>query len=242
MVDAEDAALGPSASRHFRSVSMAMIYAVGQFGYALQRGSDLCFAHSALHMPSAVVYWVAQFVGATSATHLLRAALGNIAHVRDPAFRLSDAVVALRVVMTAFLMSEDLAVPTDTRAVGEAAAIAIGAPSVSTRSAHDLRRHEPDAITRPRARLRNLHALLASSNGHPGSVRRRARLPVRRAEAARTCMGRPTSQKLAIRARGRRGPRRSRLSGRWAVTGSNRRPPGCKPGALPAELTAPPER
>ena len=25
----------------------------------------------------------------------------------------------------------------------------------------------------------------------------------------------------------------------WAVTGSNRRPPGCKPGALPAELTAP---
>ena len=24
----------------------------------------------------------------------------------------------------------------------------------------------------------------------------------------------------------------------WAVTGSNRRPPGCKPGALPAELTA----
>ena len=25
---------------------------------------------------------------------------------------------------------------------------------------------------------------------------------------------------------------------RWAVTGSNRRPPGCKPGALPAELTA----
>ena len=25
---------------------------------------------------------------------------------------------------------------------------------------------------------------------------------------------------------------------KWAVTGSNRRPPGCKPGALPAELTA----
>ena len=24
----------------------------------------------------------------------------------------------------------------------------------------------------------------------------------------------------------------------WAVTGSNRRPPGCKPGALPTELTA----
>ena len=24
----------------------------------------------------------------------------------------------------------------------------------------------------------------------------------------------------------------------WAVTGSNCRPPGCKPGALPAELTA----
>src|SRR3954470_9395346 len=31
---------------------------------------------------------------------------------------------------------------------------------------------------------------------------------------------------------------RSSAKGRWAVTGSNRRPPGCKPGALPAELTA----
>ena len=29
------------------------------------------------------------------------------------------------------------------------------------------------------------------------------------------------------------------LPKRWAVTGSNRRPPACKAGALPAELTAP---
>jgi hypothetical protein len=32
--------------------------------------------------------------------------------------------------------------------------------------------------------------------------------------------------------------RRSGAFRRWAVTGSNRRPPACKAGALPAELTA----
>jgi hypothetical protein len=30
----------------------------------------------------------------------------------------------------------------------------------------------------------------------------------------------------------------TRQLGQWAVTGSNRRPPACKAGALPAELTA----
>ena len=35
-----------------------------------------------------------------------------------------------------------------------------------------------------------------------------------------------------------RKPRRNGAFVRWAVTGSNRRPPACKAGALPAELTA----
>ena len=39
-------------------------------------------------------------------------------------------------------------------------------------------------------------------------------------------------------AKSRQGPDRQREAAWWAVTGSNCRPPGCKPGALPAELTA----
>jgi hypothetical protein len=36
----------------------------------------------------------------------------------------------------------------------------------------------------------------------------------------------------------KRQPTRFRVFPEWAVTGSNRRPPACKAGALPAELTA----
>ena len=59
---------------------------------------------------------------------MLRGSLGNIAHVGATlALRLAGAVVSLELVMTAFLMFVVMAVATDTRAVGEAAAIAIGA-------------------------------------------------------------------------------------------------------------------
>jgi hypothetical protein len=45
---------------------------------------------------------------------------------------------------------------------------------------------------------------------------------------------------LSIRMVGTYSPRHSGATpgGAWAVRGSNPRPPGCKPGALPAELTA----
>jgi glycerol uptake facilitator-like aquaporin len=77
--------------------------------------------------PRALAYWAAQFVGAICAAALLRASLGNIAHVGAtlPSGSLGQAFL-WELVMSAFLMFVILAVATDTRAVGEAAAIAIG--------------------------------------------------------------------------------------------------------------------
>jgi glycerol uptake facilitator-like aquaporin len=61
------------------------------------------------------------------AAALLRSSLGNVAHVGATLPAGSQAQSFLwEVVMTAFLMFVILAVATDTRAVGEAAAIAIG--------------------------------------------------------------------------------------------------------------------
>ncbi len=69
----------------------------------------------------------AQFVGAITAALLLRASLGNIAHIGATLPSGSQAQsFFFEFVMTAFLMFVILAVATDTRAVGEAAAIAIG--------------------------------------------------------------------------------------------------------------------
>jgi glycerol uptake facilitator-like aquaporin len=57
----------------------------------------------------------------------LRASLGNIAHVGSTLPSGSDAQSFVwEIVLTAFLMFVIMAVATDTRAVGEAAAIAIG--------------------------------------------------------------------------------------------------------------------
>src|SRR4029079_17921043 len=65
--------------------------------------------------------------GALAAAALLRASLGDVAHVGATLPSGSDAQSFLwELVMTAFLMFVILAVATDTRAVGEAAAIAIG--------------------------------------------------------------------------------------------------------------------
>src|SRR4029078_2843838 len=47
---------------------------------------------------------------------------------------------------------------------------------------------------------------------------------------------RPTTGSLRVEAACQ--PKRRRRDGWWAVTGSNRRHPACKAGALPAELTA----
>ncbi len=70
---------------------------------------------------------MAQFLGALTAAAILRGSLGNIAHVGATLPSGSQGQSFLwELVMSFFLMFVIMAVATDTRAVGEAAAIAIG--------------------------------------------------------------------------------------------------------------------
>jgi MIP family channel proteins len=72
-------------------------------------------------------YWAAQVAGALAAALLLRASLGDVADVGATLPSGSDGQAFVwEVVLTSFLLFVILAVATDTRAVGEAAAIAIG--------------------------------------------------------------------------------------------------------------------
>jgi glycerol uptake facilitator-like aquaporin len=72
-------------------------------------------------------YWGAQIAGALVAALLLRASLGDIANVGATLPSGSDAQSFLwEAILTFFLMFVIMAVATDTRAFGEAAAIAIG--------------------------------------------------------------------------------------------------------------------
>jgi aquaporin NIP len=113
----------------FGLVIMAMIYAVGHVSGAHFNGAVTFAFALTRHFPwsKAVGYWAAQLTGAIAAAALLRASLGNIAHVGATLPSGSNAQSFLwELVMSAFLMFVILAVATDTRAVGEAAAIAIG--------------------------------------------------------------------------------------------------------------------
>jgi MIP family channel proteins len=130
MVDAKTHALGHvGVAITFGLVIMAMIYAVGHISGAHFNGA-VTFAFALTRhfpWPRALGYWLAQFVGAVTAAALLRGSLGNIAHVGATLPSGSQGQSFLwELVMTAFLMFVILAVATDTRAVGEAAAIAIG--------------------------------------------------------------------------------------------------------------------
>jgi aquaporin NIP len=130
MVDAKTHSLGHvGVAITFGLVIMAMIYAVGHVsGAHFNAAVTFAFALTR-HFPwrRAVGYWLAQFVGAVSAAALLRGSLGSIAHVGATLPSGSQGQSFLwELVMTAFLMFVILAVATDTRAVGEAAAIAIG--------------------------------------------------------------------------------------------------------------------
>jgi MIP family channel proteins len=130
MVDARTHALGHvGVAITFGLVIMAMIYAAGHVsGAHFNPAVTFAFALTR-HFPwtRAVVYWGAQCVGAVTAALLLRASLGNVAHVGATLPSGSQAQsFFFEFVMTAFLMFVILAVATDTRAVGEAAAIAIG--------------------------------------------------------------------------------------------------------------------
>jgi MIP family channel proteins len=130
MVDAKTHALGQvGVAITFGLVIMAMIYAVGHIsGAHFNAAVTFAFALSRhFPWPRALGYWLAQLVGALTAAALLRGSLGNIANVGATLPSGSQGQSFLwELVMSFFLMFVIMAVATDTRAVGEAAAIAIG--------------------------------------------------------------------------------------------------------------------
>jgi MIP family channel proteins len=130
MVDADTGALGHvGVALTFGLVIMAMVYALGHVsGAHLNPAVTAAFAVTR-HFPAerVVVYWGAQAAGATAAALVLRASLGDVADIGATVPRGSHAQAFLwEAVLSAFLMLVIMAVATDTRAVGEGAALAIG--------------------------------------------------------------------------------------------------------------------
>ena len=116
----------------FGLVIVAMIYATGHLsGAHLNPAVTLGFV-LARHFPLSrlVGYWIAQLLGALAASGCLRLLLGDTAHLGAT---LPTGVggawqaFGFEVLLTFFLMFVIMAVATDTRAVGQAAALAIGA-------------------------------------------------------------------------------------------------------------------
>ena len=113
----------------FGLIIAAMIYATGHIsGAHINPAVTLAFAVTR-HFPLVRVplYWLAQVAGALLAALLLRALFGNVAHLGTtlPAGGDGQSLV-LEMVLTFFLMFVIMAVATDDRAVGQAAALAIG--------------------------------------------------------------------------------------------------------------------
>jgi len=130
VVDARTHALGHvGVALVFGLVIMAMIYAVGHVsGTHFNPAVSFAFALTR-HFPWQRVagYWMAQAAGALAAAGLLRASLGGDAHLGATLPSGSQGQAFLwEGILTFFLMFVIMSVATDTRAVGEAAAIAIG--------------------------------------------------------------------------------------------------------------------
>jgi len=130
MVDAKTGALGHlGVALTFGLVIMVMIYAVGHVsGAHFNPAVTLAFA-LARHFPwpRVFLYWSVQAAAAIAAALLLRSSLGDVAHVGATLPSGSEGQSFLwETVLTFFLMFVIMAVATDSRAVGEAAAIAIG--------------------------------------------------------------------------------------------------------------------
>jgi aquaporin NIP len=130
MVDAKTHALGHvGVAITFGLVIMAMIYAVGHIsGAHFNPAVTFAFALSRhFPWPRLFGYWAAQLTGAILAAAILRGSLGNLVHTGATLPAGSQGQSFLwELVLTFFLMFVITAVATDTRAVGEAAAIAIG--------------------------------------------------------------------------------------------------------------------
>ena len=130
VVDARTGALGHlGVAFSFGLVIMVMIYALGHIsGAHFNPAVTLAFALTR-HFPwtRATTYWGAQLAGALLAAALLRASLGDHAHDGATLPSGSQGQAFLwELLLTFFLMLVIMAVATDSRAVGEAAAIAIG--------------------------------------------------------------------------------------------------------------------
>jgi aquaporin NIP len=130
IVDAKTHSLGHvGVAISFGLVIMFGIYAVGHIsGAHFNPSVTFAFALSR-HFPwsRAVGYWGAQLIGAIAAAAVLRGSLGNIAGVGATLPSGSQGQSFLwELVLTFFLMFVIRAVATDTRAVGEAAATAVG--------------------------------------------------------------------------------------------------------------------
>jgi aquaporin NIP len=113
----------------FGLVIMAMIFAVGHLsGGHFNPGVTLAFA-VARHFSfrDVVPYWLAQFAAALAAAAVLRLMFGNVADLgaTQPAGSMMQSFW-LELILTFGLMFVIISVATDTRAAGQAAAIAIG--------------------------------------------------------------------------------------------------------------------
>jgi MIP family channel proteins len=130
MVDANTSALGHvGVAISFGLVIMVMIYALGHIsGAHFNPAVTFAFALGRhFPWPRVGAYWAAQLAGALAAALVLRGSLGDIAHVGATLPSGSDGQSFLwESVLTFFLVLVIMAVATDVRAVGEAAAIAIG--------------------------------------------------------------------------------------------------------------------
>jgi len=130
VVDARTHALGHvGVAITFGLVIMAMIYAVGHVSGA-HFNPAVTFAFALTRQfpwARAGAYWAAQFTAAVFAAFLLWGSVGRDAHLGAtlPSGSQGQAFV-WELVLTFILMFVIMAVATDTRAVGEAAAIAIG--------------------------------------------------------------------------------------------------------------------
>jgi aquaporin NIP len=108
---------------------MVMIYAVGHIsGGHINPAVTLGLALTR-HFPfwRVPLYWLSQLIGATIAALILRALFGDVAHLGTTLPSGSDGQsLVMEIVLTFFLVFVIMAVATDYRAVGSAAALAIG--------------------------------------------------------------------------------------------------------------------
>ena len=187
MVDAKTQALGHlGVAITFGLVIMAMVYAVGHVSGA-HFNPAVTFAFAVTRhfpWPRVWLYWAAQAAGAILAAAFLRASLGDVANVGATLPSGSQAQSFVwELLLTFLLMFVIMAVATDTRAVGEAAAIAIGGTVGldAMFGGPDLRCvDEPGSLARAGARLgRPARALALPRRPAAGSRARRDGLPVR---------------------------------------------------------------